>query len=155
MAYTSGVITGAPQTGFTTPTYTLATDNAPDIRSKQWYVQTIGGTQAGVVAHSINAPFTITVRRPSLFKTIASAFLNGVTGQYSKVPFNENVILARKGAQVATNQWWTNEMRITTKIFAGTESFDSANLKALVSLAFGFCWANSSGHTDTCVTGVQ
>lgn len=156
MAYTlSGVLTGAPMTGTTTPTFTLAADNSPDIRSKQAYVSVIGGTQAGVVAHSINAPFTITVRRPSLFKTIASAFLNGVTGQYSKIPFNENTILVRKSAQVALSQWWVNELRITTKIYAGSESYDAPNVRALVGAAAGFLWTNANGHADTCITGVQ
>lgn len=154
MAFTmTGVITGGAQTGFTTPSYTLVADNATDVRSKQSYVSALGGTQAGVVVHSVNSPFTVTVRRPSILKTIASALLNGVTGQYSRVPFNEYVVLVRKAAQVATNQWYVNEFRTTMRIAAGSETFDAANVRAGASLSIGFLNTNSAGSGDTLVTG--
>lgn len=150
----SGAITGGPQTGFTTPTYTVTADNAPDLRSKQWAVTSLGGTQVGVVAHTVNAPFTQTVRRPSLMKTLASAFLNGVTGQYSRVPYNDYVIITRKAAQVALNQWVINEYRTTFHIAAGTETYDVANVKAGVSMHFGGTYTNSAGCGDLVTTGL-
>lgn len=155
MSYTlSGAITGGAQTGFTSPTYTVTADNAPDIRSKQWAITALGGTQAGVVAHSVNAPFTVTFRRPSILKTLATAFLNGVTGQYSRVPYNDYIQIVRKAAQVALNQWVINEFRSTFHIAAGTETYDAPNVRAGVSMSIGAQNANSAGIGDTLATGI-
>jgi hypothetical protein len=151
----TGAVSGVAQTSFTTPSFTLVVDNAPDVRSKQSAVTTLGGTMAGVVAHSINAPFTVTVRRPPMWKTLAMAILNGVTAQYSKVPYNEQVIIVRKAAQVALNQWWTNEWRLATKIYAGSETYDAPNVKAGASFFAGFIWANSSGFGQALIDGIQ
>lgn len=150
----TGAVTGGAQTGFTSPTYTLTADNAVDVRSKQSVVTAVGGTQSGVVAHSVNAPFTVTVRRPSVIKTIASALLNGISGVYSKVPFNEYTILTRKAAQVASGQWYTNEVRTTLKVFAGSETYDANNVRAGISCHVGFLSTNSAGIGDTAVTAV-
>jgi hypothetical protein len=149
----TGAITGTAQTGFTSPTYTLTADNAQDVRSKQSYVSAVGGTQVGVTSHSVSAPFTVTVRRPSILKTIASAALNGITGQYSRVPYNEYVVLTRKAAQVASNQWFVNEKRSTIRIAAGSETYDAANVKALLSCSIGFENTNSAGLGDTTAQG--
>lgn len=149
----TGAITGGAQTGFTSPTYTLTADLAMDVRSRQSVVTALGGTQAGVVAHSVNAPFTVTARRPLILKTLLGAFLNGVTGQYSRVPYNEYVVLIRKAAQVALNQWFVNEWRITHRIAAGSETYDSANVRAGESLAVGFVNTNSAAMGDSLTTG--
>lgn len=154
MSFTmTGSVTGGAQTGFTSPTYTLTADNAQDVRSKQSYVSAVGGTQAGVVVHTVNAPATVTVRRPSVLKTLSQGVLNGVTGQYSRVPFNEYLVLTRKASQVATNQWFTNEARTTVRIAAGSETFDAPNGKALLSLHIGFLNTNSAGFGDTIQQG--
>lgn len=145
----TGAITGGAQTGFTSPTYTLTADNATDVRSKQSAVTALGGTQTGVTVHSVNSPFTVTVRRPSVLRTLSQAFLNGITGQYSKVPFNEYIVLVRKSAQVALNQWYTNEYRLSCRIAAGSETYDIPNIKAGTSLAVGFLNTNSAGLGDT------
>lgn len=150
MSFTmTGAITGGAQTGFTSPTYTLTADNATDVRSKQSAVTAVGGTQVGVTLHSVNSPFTVTVRRPSILKTLSTAFLNGVTGQFSKVPFNEYTVLIRKSAQIALNQWYTNEFRLVCRVAAGSETYDAPNIKAGVSLAVGFMNTNSAGLGDT------
>jgi len=149
----TGAITGGAITGFTTPGYTLTADNAQDVRSKQSIVSALTGTQTGVSAHSVNAPFTVTVRRPLILKTIVNAMLNGVTGQYSKVPFNEYVILVRKAAQVALNQWQTNEFRLTARIAAGSETYDKPNIGGGVSFLVGFLNANSDGFNNTTQQG--
>jgi len=147
-------ITGAAMTSFTSPTYTAVADQAIDLRSRQAVVTSVGGTQTGVVSHSLNAPFTITLRRASIIKTLAKAFLNGVTGQYSRVPYNDFVVLVRKSAQVAAGQWFTNDFRMTAHVAAGSETFDEPNVKAGLSCLIGVAWANSSGIFDTCKTGV-
>lgn len=150
----SGAVTGGAQTGFTSPSYTVTADNAPDNRSKQYAVTALGGTQVGVSAHSVNAPFTVTFKRPSILKTVTLAFLNGVTGQYSRVPSNEYSMIVRKAAQVALNQWFINEFRISMKIAAGTETYDAPNVKAGLSMAIGSANTNSAGIGDTLTTGI-
>lgn len=150
----TGAITGGAQTGFTSPTYTVTADNAPDNRSKQLAVTALGGTQTGVVSHSVNAPFTVTFKRPSILKTLATAFLNGVTGQYSRIPFNEYVMICRKAAQVASGQWVINEFRFVARVAAGTETYDAPNVRAGVSMSVGAINANSAGLGDTYTTGI-
>lgn len=150
----TGSITGGAQTGFTTPTYTAAADQAIDLRSKQSVITAVGGTQVGVVAHSLNAPFTITVRRANVFKTLSKAFLNGVTGQYSRVPYNDFLLLVRKAAQVASGQWHVNDFRLTAHVAAGSETFDLPNVQAGLSCIVGLAWAESAGIGDTLNNGV-
>jgi hypothetical protein len=150
----TGVITGGAQTDLTSPTYTAVADQAIDLRSKQAVVTTIGGTQTGVVAHSLNAPFTITIRRANVFKTLGKAFLNGVTGQYSRVPYNDFLLLVRKAAQVASGQWFVNDYRLTAHVAAGSETFDAPNVRAGLSCLVGLAWANSAGMGDTLNNGV-
>lgn len=149
----TGAVTGGAQTGFTTPGAVLTLDNSPDLRSKQAYVSSWTGTMAGVTAHSISNPATVTYKRPALLKTIASALLNGVTGQYSRVPYNEWVRLVRKGANINASQTFVNEDRKTVKIYAGTEVYDAPNVRALESLAVGVDNLNSAGFGDTLITG--
>jgi len=153
----SGVITGAAISGLTSPTYTLVADTAFDTRSKQAYVSTLGGTQTGVVAHSALIPFTATIRRPSIIKTTIMAMYNGLSLQWSKVPFNTYDIIFRKGCNMNASgmaQYFVNVNKFSSKIFAGTETVDAANLKALNSLTAGYIWAQAQGIQDTQTTGV-
>lgn len=54
MAFTlTSPITGAAQTGFTTPTYTHVSDVAPEANGRQVAVTALGGTQTNVIAHSV------------------------------------------------------------------------------------------------------
>lgn len=65
----SSPVTGAAQTGFTSPTYTTAAD-AASVDAKRYVVTALGGTQAGVNVHSISSPFLVEFRRPAAFKTV-------------------------------------------------------------------------------------
>jgi len=149
----TGVITGAAITGFTTPTYTLSADTAPNGNTLSAYVSVIGGTQTGVLAHSYSTPFTRSVTRPSSFRSFASAVLNGVTGQYSKVPYNEFKTLTRKAAAYATNQYAVNEKRETLRLYANTETFDLPNVKALLSFSSGYSVQDINNYVTLVTTG--
>jgi hypothetical protein len=151
----TGAVTGGPQVGYTTPVFNMVLDNRPDVRSTQSAITSLGGTMTGVTTHTINAAFTCTVRRPSVWKNLGMALLNGVTAQYSKVPYNEQVIIVRKAAQVALGQWWTNEWRLACKIYAGSETYDAPNVRAGASFLAGFLWQNSSGFGQSLVDGIQ
>jgi hypothetical protein len=56
-------VTGAAQSGLTAPTYTLTADVAPAQNAKQYAVTALGGTQTGVISHSVAAPFTLAMFR--------------------------------------------------------------------------------------------
>ena len=88
-------ITGLAQTGFTAPTYTIVTDIAPDVSGKQVAVTALGGTQAGVTAHSMASPFTITFFRPKVFRFLGKP--NPTTGLIKDVPRNTFKLITRKG----------------------------------------------------------
>lgn len=152
----SGAITGGAQTGFTSPTYTVTADTPPDNTSKQWIVSSLGGTQTGVNAHTINNPFTLRVKRSALLKTLGQALLNGITGQYSRVPFNPWDILTRKGAALSSaGQVAVNTMRTTIQVAAGSETYSGAEVRALCSFHIGALNTNSAGLGDMCVTGIM
>lgn len=147
-------VTGGAQTGFTAPTYTLTTDTAPDVNGKQWAVTALGGTQVGVDAHSASKPFTITFTRPKAYKALGSP--NPVTGVISSVPMNTYQVLVRKGVIPATSQSPRVAMfRYAQDVPAGSESNDSANLRAGESLFVGAVSQQSAGLGDTLITGIM
>lgn len=145
-------VTGGPQTGFTSPTYTIGADTAPDVNAKQWYVSALGGTQAGVSVHSIAAPFTVAMFRPKVFKVLKPVNSQNVLPE---VPYNTFKVITRKGVLPLAGQAPRN-MVITTMIElpAGSDLADAPNVRAALSLHIGALWAQSSGVGDTAVTGV-
>jgi hypothetical protein len=146
-------VTGGPQTNFTTPTYTLVVDTAPDVYSKQWAVSALGGTQTGVTLSSVASPFTITVRRPKSFQVLGKP--HPVTGLVPKVGFNGYGILTRKGVTPLTGQPFAISSAATNyNCAAGSDTADPANLRAMVSLHVGSNYQLSSGIGDTCISGI-
>jgi len=140
----SSPVTGGAQTSFTSPTYTLVSDNAaPNANSVQWAVSAIGGTQAGVTTHTVSSPFTLTVERPANFRLLGTP--NPVTGVISNVPYNIYKIRVRKGVTPASGQSPRVALaELFLKIPAGADSYDAANIKAMCSLAIGSIWAESA-----------
>lgn len=146
-------LTGSAQTGFTTPTYTTVVDQAPDVNSKQNAVTVIGGTQAGVDAHSVARPFTITVSRPRQFQALGKP--NPTTGLIASVPRNTYKILVRKGVTPLAGQPSQIAMgRFELEVPAGSDVADPANLRALLSAMIGTLSSVSAGLGDTGVSGL-
>jgi len=145
-------VTGAAQTGLTTPTYTLTSDVAPDVNGKQHAITALGGTQTGVVAHSVAAPFTVTFWRPKTFKSLG---LLNANGQLSSVAMNVYKVITRKGVLPLAGQAYKN-MQITTiiEVPAGSDTADSANVRAALSLHLGALNQQSAGLGDTTISGV-
>lgn len=147
-------ITGGAQTGFASPTYTLATDTAPTNTGKQYAVSAIGGTQAGVDSTSSpSRPFTVTLSRPAVLRSVPG--VNAVTGLLGNVPTNVYKILVRKGVTVVTGQ--TPRVALATveiSVPAGSDSTDAANVRAMLSLLIGSLNSISASIGDTSVTGV-
>jgi len=146
-------ITGAAQTGFTTPTYTLTADSAPDNNGKQNAVTALGGTQTGVLSHSVAAPFTITAVKPKALKSLGQP--NPVTGSIKNVPRNVYKVITRKGVLPLTGQPYAT-MLITTSIEvpAGSDMTDAPNVRAALSAHLGALAQQSAGIGDTAVSGI-
>lgn len=155
MAFTpSSPVTGAPQTGFTSPTYTLAQDVGPDAsNSKQYAVTAVGGTQVGVSTHSVASPFTTNLYRPKTLK-----MLNASSSQLSvvkNVPKNVYGRITRKGVtSLAGQPIQLLLIRTTYEVPAGADVADAANIRAGCSLHEGVGWAQSAGIGDTLINAV-
>ena len=146
-------VTGTAQTNLTSPTYTLTADVAPDVNGVQHAVTALGGTQTGVRTHSISDPFTVTMNRPKVPKSLQSA--NPTTGRYGNVPKNTYTFIVRKGVNFAANQ--APEMaliRCSIDVPAGSDSYDPANIRAAISLMIGILSQQSAGVGDTLVSGI-
>lgn len=147
-------VTGGAQTGFTSPTYTVVADVAPDVNGKQVAVSALGGTQAGVTVHSVSSPFTATFSRPKTFAVLGKP--NPVTGLLPSVPKNEFKYIVRKGVlPLAGQPFATASIDMRMHIPAGSDVADPANLRAMYSLAIGILQQQSAGLGDTVVSGIS
>jgi cysteine sulfinate desulfinase/cysteine desulfurase-like protein len=147
----SGVITGGAQSGFTSPTYTITADTAPEF-AKQWTVTAVGGTQTGVLVHSIGNPFTFMMSRDRVLKSLGAA--NPVTGVISPVPRNIYRMNVRKGILPYTDAPALPAIaRLEFSIPAGGDFTDPENVRALVSLLAGLLSNQSSGIGDLLING--
>lgn len=146
-------ITGAAQTGLTSPTYTIVVDVAPDVNGKQYAVTALGGTQTGVTAHSVASPFTLSMFRPKVYKALGTP--NPTTGVIGSVPRNVHKVIARKGVTPLAGQpFQTLLCTFTMEVPAGSDTADSSNVRAALSAAFGLLNQQSSGIGDTLISGV-
>lgn len=147
-------ITGAAQTGLTSPTYTFTADTAPDVNGKQVAVTALGGTQTGVTTHSGSSPFTHTFVRPKTFKSLGKP--NPVTGLLGSVPRNVYKIITRKGVVPLSGQPSTT-MLITTiiEVVSGSDTYDAPNVRAGLSSHIGAINQQSAGVGDTACSGIM
>lgn len=153
MAYSlTSPVTGAAQTGFTSPTYTVVADQAPDGNGKQYSVSALGGTQTGVTTALVDSPFMINFVKPASFKSLPALNANG---QLSSVPRNRWKLIARKGVSPASGQSPV-PMVISCDfdVPAGATAYDAANIRAALSLFIGALSQQSAGIGDTLITGV-
>jgi hypothetical protein len=116
-------------------------------------VTALGGTQTGVIVHSVAAPFTISAFRPAVFKQLGKA--NPTTGLISNVPKNQYKVITRKGVLPLAGQPYQT-MLVTTIIDvpAGSDLADPANVRAALSAHIGALSQQSAGIGDTTVSGV-
>lgn len=143
-------VTGGAQTGFTSPTYTTVVGAYPGQNGKQNYVTAVGGTQVGVRVHSVSDPFTLSAYQPLVPKTLGSA----VNGVYTSIPVNVYGVNVRKGLIPAASQAAQIGMvDIKIRIPAGSDGYDAANVRAMLSAAIGYLNQVSAGLGDTLVAG--
>lgn len=147
----SSPITGAAITGLTSPTYTIVADTPPNASSKQYAVSALGGTQTGVTPHSLSAPFTHTMFRPSSIKSLGSPNSAGVVRTFPKNTFE---VLTRKGCNVLANQpVQIASIRSSFTMPAGADTYDAASVKAMLSAHIGLLTQIAQGIADTVLTG--
>jgi hypothetical protein len=150
----SSPITGAAQTGLTDPTYTIVSDTAPDTNGKQYAITDLGGTQTGVLAHSVASPFTLTFWRPKVLRVLGNP--NPVTGVVANVPMNTYKLITRKGVIPLAGQPSRVAVITTTiDVPAGSDLADSEDIRAALSCHFGALSQVSAGIGDTVMTGVM
>jgi len=146
-------VTGGTQTGFTTPSFTIATDTSPAPNAKQ-YVVTANTGATGADSHTVSKPFTVTIFRPLTLRSLPSAIPATGVIPVNKIGFNKYLIKVRKGALPAPNQIpQVNTCDIVFNVAAGTDTQESANVRALASVAVGVLNQVSAGIGDTLVTG--
>jgi hypothetical protein len=149
----SSPITGGAQTGLTSPTYTVVDDHAPDVNMEQVAVTALGGTQTDVRTHTISDPFTITISKPKVPKTLGNP--NPVTGRYASVPKNVTTVRVRKGVNIAADcPPELMQCVLHLEIPAGSDAYDAVNIRAALSALVGILSQQSSGLGDSLVTGV-
>lgn len=147
-------VTGGAQTGFTSPTYTIVSDNFPDVNGKQVAVTALGGTQTGATVHSVSSPFTVASVRPKTYKVLGKT--NPVTGLLPSVPVNQYKVITRKGVlPLAGQPYAVARMTTIIEIPAGSDTADAANLRAMFSMHIGSLNQQSAGAGDMVVTGVM
>lgn len=146
-------IAGAAQTGFTSPTYTLTSDTAPDSNGVQHAVTAVGGTQTGVTTHSVSSPFTVTFFRPKNLRTLGSP--NPVTGVINQVPYNTYKLITRKGVTPLDGQPKKPLLiRTFIEVPAGSDEADAANVKAALSAHAGLLYESSDDIGSSLLTGI-
>lgn len=145
-------ITGSAQTGLTAPTYTNVGMAGPDSNVKQVAVTALGGTQTGVDVHSVARPFTIAFWWPKVLRILPalSSF-----GQLPSVPMNVYKVITRKGVTpLAGHPSKTMLVTTTIEVPAGSDTADSANVRAALSAHIGALTQQSAGIGDTGVSGI-
>lgn len=146
-------LTGSAQTGFTTPGYTLVADTQPDTNAKQAAVSAVTGTQAGVLAHSVSAPFVMSAWKPKQMAVLGKP--NPVTGLVGNVPMNSYKVITIKGVLPLAGQPFKNMViRTTIDVPAGADTADQANIRAALSAHIGLLSSQSAGIGDTTINGL-
>lgn len=144
--------TGGAQTGFTSPTFTLADDTAPAINAKQKTVTALGGTQGTASANTFSKPFTLTFYKPAQPKALPNK--NPATGLRGAIPNNQYKLIIRKGGLVDADTIATIVARLTIDIPAGMESYAPDEVRAMASFLVGVLSEESADLGDTLITGV-
>lgn len=150
----SSPVTGASETGLTSPTYTLTADTPPNYHSEQYAITALGGTQTGVESHSVSKPFTLTMERPAQLRV--AGVPNPTTGVVSNVPMNVYKVRVRKGVEVdsAGDNIRIASAELKLSIPAGSDTNDAESVRAMQSCLIGALSGDSAGIGDTTCDGI-
>jgi hypothetical protein len=147
----SSPVTGAAITGLTSPTHTLTADTPPESNGKQYLVTTLGGTQTNARVHTLSDPFSISVFKPKVLKTLPP---KNNSGLYPSVPMNSYSTIIRKGVYIdASSNIRQMTIRVTADVPAGADASDGVNIKSALSLLGGVYWAEGNDFADLLILG--
>lgn len=109
------------------------------------------GTAANVRFHAVSDVFDITSWTPKNVRSLPAANQNGVRPQ---IPVNSYAIVIRKGLKAASDvASQPSPLTIKWDVPAGAESYDAANLAALIATAGAFLTAKAASMYDNSLTG--
>lgn len=150
LALTSPV-TGAAQTGTTSPTFTLALDGS----TPNGYIYSVtakGGTQTGVDVASATRPFKIRLERPSFFRKLP---IVGISGAITGSGKNVWRIRTLKGASTVSGNVASDivDIDMLIKVPSGADYVDPANVRAALSLHIGCLDQISAALGDSIISG--
>lgn len=145
-------------TGFTSPTYTIASTGSVTPTLKEYTVTAHGGTQpAGVHDHSLSNPFTLQCTKPNKLR-----IPNYSVDQYGRVigsvPKNTYRFSVRSGLALTadgnTGAVDVGKFTVELVIPAGAEVYASDQIKAALLLLLGSVSNQLSGVVDVTATGI-
>lgn len=146
-------ITGANQTGFTTPGYVVTADQTPpNVAGRQYAVTAINGTQPGVDVSTSSRPFTILLNRPQQL-ALPPTVVNGMAS--GPIRRNNFDVLARKGVTAVVGL--PSQIAIfrgRLEVPAGADVNDAPGIRGLCSLVQGAMAQLAANFADTAITGV-
>lgn len=148
----SSPVTGATSAVLTSPTFTLVADTAPTSLGKQFAVSALGGTQTGVTPHSVSSPFTSTMFRPAVLKTLQP--VNPANGALRSVPVNDYAVLTRKGViPLAGQPARPLQIRTALAVPAGADVADPISIASAISHHIGLLAQIADEIRKTAITG--
>lgn len=145
-------VTGAAQTGFTSPTYTIV-GYVSNQSIKGYYVTALGGTQPNVTIHSASGPFRLEFQSPTVYRALGVP--NPATGVISSIPKNVYRIRGYKDGAVNAQNSAIALATLEFSVPAGMDKYNPDNVKALVSLFIGALSNQSAGIGDWLLSGMQ
>jgi len=145
-------ITGVNIAALSSAVFTVASAAAPDTNAKRGILTALtSGTAANVRYHSVSDPFDFTVWAPKQPRMLPAANINGVRPD---IPVNTYAIVMRKGLRSASDvASVASNLQIKFDVPAGAESYDSANLAAMLSAAAGLLNVLADDLYDNASTG--
>lgn len=148
----SSPVTGGTSTVLTSPTFTIVSDTAPTSLGKQVAVSALGGTQTGVTPNSVSSPFTATMFRPAVLKTLQP--VNPATGALKSVPMNDYTVLTRKGViPLAGQAAKVLPIRTVMSVPAGADVADPLSIASAISFHIGLLAQIADEYRKTALTG--
>jgi hypothetical protein len=145
-------ITGVNIASLSSMVLNVATAAAPETNAKRGIVTSLAsGTAANVRFHSVSDPFDLTVWAPKQPRALPNANPNGVR---PAIPMNSYAIVMRKGLRAASDvASIASPLEVKFSVPAGAESYDAANLAALLSAAAGLLNVLADDLYDNALTG--
>lgn len=149
----SSPITGAAITShLTSPTFTVSSTSGPDVNTKAVIVTALGGTQANVGVHSVDANYSLIYSWPKVWKTIG-AVVATVAGRIA-APKNRCTSTLKKSVSISTTAVDDVLVRIEVVVPAGAALFDPNSVASAISAAAGHFYADADDIAACMISGV-